>query len=161
MNKLEETAERLFGETLDLPREQRPAFLDRVCAGNPQLRQMIDDLLSKNDRLSAFLPEPAFPVPRAMPAADPPIVATESQLLDRYRILAHLGSGGMGVVYRARDEKLERDVAIKMLQTGLLTDQEGRERFRREARVLAKLNHSQREVAAQWRTSNSSPMTGK
>lgn len=38
MNKLEETAERLFGEALDLPREQRPAFLDRVCVGNPPLR---------------------------------------------------------------------------------------------------------------------------
>ena len=142
MNQLEEAAARLFGEALDLPREQRPAFLDRACSGNPQLRQMIDDLLSKNDRLSGFLSEPAFPVPRAMPAANPAIVATERQLLDRYRILAQLGSGGMGVVYRARDEKLERDVAIKMLQPGLLTDQEGRERFRREARVLAKLNHS-------------------
>ena len=103
---------------------------------------MIDDLLSKNDRLSGFLSEPAFPIPRAMPAANTAIVAAERQLLDRYRILAQLGSGGMGVVYRARDEKLERDVAIKMLQPGLLTDQEGRERFRREARVLAKLNHS-------------------
>ncbi len=142
MNELQEAAERLFGEALDLPREQRPAFLDRACAGNPQLRQMIDDLLSKNDRLSGFLSEPAFPVPRAMPAANTAIVAAERQLLDRYRILAQLGSGGMGVVYRARDQRLERDVAIKMLQPGLLTDQEGRERFRREARVLAKLNHS-------------------
>ena len=48
----------------------------------------------------------------------------------------------MGVVYRARDEKLERDVAIKMLQPGVLSDHEARERFRREARMLAKLNHS-------------------
>ena len=141
MNKLDETAERLFGEALDLPREQRPAFLDRVCAANPQLRQMIDDLLSENDRLSGFLLEPALPVPGVTPAADPTIIATETQLLDRYRMLAEIGSGGMGVVYRARDEKLERDVAIKMLQPGLLTGQEGRERFRREARVLAKLNH--------------------
>ena len=141
MNKLDETAERLFGEALDLPREQRLAFLDRVCADNPQLRQMIDDLLSENDRLSGFLSGPALPVPRATPAADPTIVATETQLLDRYRMLAQIGAGGMGVVYRARDEKLERDVAIKMLQPGLLTGQEGRERFRREARVLAKLNH--------------------
>jgi hypothetical protein len=60
MGKLEETAERLFGDALDLPREQRTAFLDRVCAGNPRLRQMIDDLPSTNDRLSGFLSEPPF-----------------------------------------------------------------------------------------------------
>ena len=74
MNKLDETAERLFGEALDLPREQRPAFLDRVCAANPQLRQMIDDLLSENDRLSGFLSEPALPVPRVTPAAGSNVV---------------------------------------------------------------------------------------
>ena len=52
-----------------------------------------------------------------------------------------LGSGGMGVVYRARDEKLEREVAIKMLAPGVLSGEEARRHFRREARALAKLNH--------------------
>ena len=61
--------------------------------------------------------------------------------LGGYTILSLLGSGGMGVVYRARDEKLGREVAIKMLPEGLLADPERRARFDREARVLASLNH--------------------
>ena len=58
-----------------------------------------------------------------------------------YRILEQLGAGGMGVVYRARDEQLERDVAIKVLPSGLLVDEAARKRFRREAVALSRLNH--------------------
>src|ERR1700736_376184 len=61
--------------------------------------------------------------------------------LGPYTILAPLGAGGMGVVYRAHDERLERDVAIKVLPPGLLTDETARRRFRKEALALAKLNH--------------------
>ena len=52
-----------------------------------------------------------------------------------------LGSGGMCIVYRAHDVKLDREIAIKILRTGLWSGDEGRARFRREARALAKLNH--------------------
>ncbi len=61
--------------------------------------------------------------------------------LGRYTILEKIGEGGMGVVYRAHDEQLERDAAIKILRAGLLLDEAGRKRFRKEALVLAKLNH--------------------
>ena len=66
-------------------------------------------------------------------------------MLDRtishYRIVAKIGSGGMGVVYRAHDEQLERDVALKVLAKGTLANETARHRFRREALALAKLNH--------------------
>ena len=58
-----------------------------------------------------------------------------------YRILEKLGSGGMGVVYRARDEQLQRDVAIKVLPAGTLSTDDARRKFRREAQMLAQLNH--------------------
>src|SRR4051812_14327195 len=58
-----------------------------------------------------------------------------------YRILSILGAGGMGEVYRARDLKLERDVAIKVLPDAFLSDPDRVSRFEREARVLASLNH--------------------
>src|SRR5262249_47474675 len=58
-----------------------------------------------------------------------------------YTIAAQIGAGGMGEVYRARDSRLERDVAIKVLPPQLTTDPERRARFAREARLLAALNH--------------------
>lgn len=63
------------------------------------------------------------------------------QLLGHYRILEEIGAGGMGVVYRARDERLHRDVAVKILPAGLLTDDSARQRFSREAFALSRLNH--------------------
>ena len=63
------------------------------------------------------------------------------QIIGHYRIIEHIGLGGMGVVYRAHDEQLERDVALKVLPDGTLTDEAARRRFRKEAMALAKLNH--------------------
>ncbi len=61
--------------------------------------------------------------------------------VSHYRIVEKIGAGGMGVVYRAHDEQLERDVAIKVLPAGILADDTARKRFRKEALALAKLNH--------------------
>jgi len=63
------------------------------------------------------------------------------QQLGSYEITALLGKGGMGEVYRARDTKLDRDVAIKILPVGFATDPERVARFEREAKTLASLNH--------------------
>ena len=141
MSQRETIAEQLFGEALDLPREERAAFLDGACTGNPALRRMVEDLLDENDRLSGFLSGPLYGSAQATATATA-VVAAGTRLVERYRIVEPLGAGGMGVVYRARDEKLEREVAIKMLPPGVLTGEEARSRFRREARALAKLNHA-------------------
>src|SRR5580704_818237 len=61
--------------------------------------------------------------------------------LSHYRLVEQIGAGGMGVVYRAHDEQLERDVALKVLSAGMLADETARKRFRKEALSLAKLNH--------------------
>ena len=64
------------------------------------------------------------------------------QSLGRYHIVEKIGEGGMSVVYRAHDERLDRDVALKILTEGSLADSSARERFRKEALVLSKLNHA-------------------
>ena len=61
--------------------------------------------------------------------------------LSHYRIVEKIGAGGMGIVHRARDERLGRDVALKVLPAGALDDEAARERFRREALTLSRLNH--------------------
>jgi serine/threonine protein kinase len=138
MRKLEETAERLFEETLDLRPEERGAFLDRACIGQPDLRGMVEALLKESDRLQGFLSESPLTPPekqtrkaRFEPGAR----------LGRYTLVELVGAGGMGEVYRARDEDLGRDVAIKVVQPGLGGNRELVARFQREARALAALNH--------------------
>ena len=74
------------------------------------------------------------------------------QTLGHYRILEKVAAGGMGVVYRARDEQLERDVAVKVLPSGTLTDEAARRHFRKEATSLAKLNHPHIETVYDFGT---------
>ncbi|MGA7059800.1 MAG: serine/threonine-protein kinase, partial [Candidatus Acidiferrales bacterium] len=61
--------------------------------------------------------------------------------LGHYRIVEKIGAGGMGEVYRAHDEQLDRDVALKVLPSGTIADEAARKQFRKEALALAKLNH--------------------
>ena len=70
-----------------------------------------------------------------------PLSLTPGTLLGPYEIIAALGAGGMGEVYRARDTRLNRDVAIKVLPRAVAHDSERRERFEREAQTIAALNH--------------------
>ena len=63
------------------------------------------------------------------------------QTLGHYRIIEQIGSGGMGVVYRAHDERLDREIAIKVLRPGTLAGESSRKHFRKEALALSKLNH--------------------
>jgi eukaryotic-like serine/threonine-protein kinase len=88
------------------------------------------------------LPPTRYPDPgrRDRVARDPMTLAAGTRL-GPYEILTPLGAGGMGEVYRARDSKLRRDVAIKLLPETVANDPESLARFEREARVLAALNH--------------------
>src|SRR3989441_6907782 len=72
--------------------------------------------------------------------------------LGHYRIVEKIGEGGMGVVYRARDEQLDRDVALKVLPPGTLAEETARKRFRKEAMALAKLNHPNIETVYEFGT---------
>ncbi len=108
--------------------------------GMTALRQEVESLLGYESDSARFLERPA-----ALVAGDMAGRPDESQMIGRqlgpYTIVAPLGAGGMGEVYRARDSKLGRDVAIKILPSHFTADPERRARFAREARLLATLNH--------------------
>ena len=89
-----------------------------------------------------------------MPAKGVTAFTMIGQALSRYVIREQIGAGAMGVVYRAHDEQLERDVALKVLPPGALADENARKRFRKEALALAKLNHPNVETVFDFGTEN-------
>ena len=125
--------ERLYHEALARGAHEREAFLADACAGDDALRREIESLLA-HDGGAAFLSTPAV-----ANGIGPGIRI--GQALGPYIISALIGEGGMGEVYRARDTKLERDVAIKVLPEAFAADGGRLARFQREARTLASLDH--------------------
>ncbi len=145
MADLEQSAEQLFGEALELRPERRSAFLDHACQGAPELRRLVEELLRDNQLAGSFLVKPILTPDGATLSATQSVAnrhPSAGTKLGRYSIVEPLGAGGMGVVYRARDEKLERIVAIKLLAPGMFTGDEARRRFHKEALALAKLSHA-------------------
>jgi predicted ATPase len=145
MANLKQSAEQIFGVVLDLPPEQRAAFLDRACGDVPELRRMVDDLLANNDRLGSFLGQPLCHLVNES-ALSGSISSPHSDLtagtnLGHYCIVEPLGSGGMGVVYLARDVILNRNVALKILPVELSKHKDLLHRFEREALAASSLNH--------------------
>jgi serine/threonine protein kinase/Tol biopolymer transport system component len=131
--------ERIFHAALEHPPEARSAFLTDSCAGDEALRREVESLLDETAH-TGFLEQPALHVAAGM-AQNPNAVQLTGQRIGVYQVQALLGKGGMGEVYRARDTRLDRDVAIKVLPRAFTADPDRLARFEREARVLASLNH--------------------
>jgi serine/threonine-protein kinase len=111
---------------------EREAFLVGACGADSSLRQEVDALLQGHDAAGTFGETPSA---AATPTLEP------GSWVGSFRIESLIGAGGMGEVYRARDSKLKRDVAIKVLPDAFARDPERLARFQREAEVLATLNH--------------------
>jgi tetratricopeptide (TPR) repeat protein len=137
-----ERLEALYGAALELPPEARAAFLDSSCGDDPVLRRELEELLAAAPGAERFFERFAEVVRAASvdPAAPPPDPLIGSTF-GRYRIEARLGAGGMGVVYRAQDARLQRAVALKVLAPHLASEPDARRRFLTEARAAASLDH--------------------
>jgi len=122
---------------LSRPPDERADYVAEAC-GEDALREQVDRMLSSvDDTLADEEPTRALDMGPAAAAADSLIGKT----LAHYEIIDRIGRGGMGEVYRAWDAKLGRDVAIKTLPPEFADDPERLDRFEREARMLASLNH--------------------
>ncbi len=129
----------VLGQALELPITRRDEFLDLTCGADAELRAEVDSLLLAAESSSGSFPAARAAVAHASDAALQS--ALEAALGEQYEIVRPLGRGGMGAVYLARERTLERFVAIKVLRPDLAELHDGRERFRREARVAAQLSH--------------------
>ncbi len=131
--------DKLLGESLELEASGRAAFLDQACAGDEELRRKIDALLAAHEQAESFIETPAF-AGIAQSLADEARSMVGRQL-GHYQILALVGAGGMGAVWKAKDTQLDREVAIKTLPEGFGRHADRLARFEREAKLLASLNH--------------------
>ncbi len=124
----------LLAQVLEREPQDRPAFLDQACGGDKELRRKLERLIA-----GAESPE-LTPLGMSEGSLGPPALEP-GQRLGAFEIVEAIGAGGMGEVYRARDTRLEREVAVKVLPPDLSAKEAFRERFQREARAISGLNH--------------------
>src|SRR5262245_32443191 len=137
--------DQLLGEALELPAAERASFLDETCDGDEDLRREVESLLAAHQKAEEkFLKVPAMEMAaRRLMAEDDraPAHSLVGRTLGHYSVISVLGVGGMGEVYLARDGKLDRKVALKLLPAEYTRDASRIKRFEREARAVSALNH--------------------
>jgi eukaryotic-like serine/threonine-protein kinase len=138
----------LLEKAMSLAPEQRAVLLDRASVSDSNLRREVETLLASSDAVhSTFLATPATSR----------VALTPGTRLGGYELKSLIGAGGMGEVYRARDARLGRDVAIKVLPASLSANADRLRRFEQEARAAAALNHPNILAVYQMGTHDGSP----
>src|SRR5262245_16252952 len=131
--------DKLLEQALEKEPDRRGSFLEEACANDEELLREVESLLASKNQGQQFLERPAMQVIASDLVDQLPSLV--GQQLGPYRILSLLGAGGMGEVYRARDTRLNRTVAIKALPRHLSERTDLRRRFVQEAKAASALNH--------------------
>ncbi len=126
----------IFQNVVELDAQERAAFLASLSADDQPLRPQVERMLAADDSADSFLE--SSPVHHLIEAAQQVKIG---QTIGAYQITDQLGVGGMGEVYAARDTRLERNVAIKLLPAMYTMDESRVQRFEREAKAASALNH--------------------
>lgn len=132
--------DRLFDEAMERPPHNRADFLANACKGDEPLRREVESLLDAHSQSASFLDTLALDVAARQLAGDRQESLVGKQF-GAYQVISVLGIGGMGEVYLARDERLQRRLALKLLPPHFTRESERVRRFEREARVASSLNH--------------------
>jgi serine/threonine protein kinase/Tol biopolymer transport system component len=132
--------ERIYQAALDCDPSSKAGFLDDACAGDEELRREVVSLLEANKPESQFMESPALELAARALAGDE-AQPGRGKRLGSYELIALLGAGGMGEIWRATDPDLDRQVAIKILPSQYSHDPERVRRFEQEARAAGMLNH--------------------
>jgi hypothetical protein len=130
----------LFHAALEQPPTARNGFLVAAADSDPDLAREVRSLLATHESSGGFLEEPAYAVAANLILDDKERSLTGRQI-GNYEVLEEIGRGGMGIVYAARDTRLDRLVALKALPDEYTSDVTRRERLRREGKAAAKLSH--------------------
>ena len=135
-----EKAKEIFGDAIKFAPDERIRFLDKICDGDKTVRREVESLLASYDEAESFMESPAVGK-----VAD--VIEVESKKLEtgrcfgHYEIIKQIGAGGMGEVYLAKDTKLDRQVAVKILNEKFSRDESNLNRFIQEAKAASALNH--------------------
>jgi serine/threonine protein kinase len=133
--------ERILEAASELEPVQREAFLRQACRSDEDLRREVEELLEARGRAESSSERPTEGPAERSPVREVSRDSLVGRILGTYEVVERIGVGGMGEVYRARDQKLRREVALKVLPAEFAADVERMKRFEREARMLAALNH--------------------
>src|SRR5437763_16589376 len=131
----------LFHSAVERAPDERAAFLNEACRGDESLCREVKSLLASHERTQNFIESPAFEVAPELLTNENRTSALVGELIGHYRIESLIDVGGMGEVYLARDERLGRKVALKLLPDRFTADETQLSRFKAEARSASALNH--------------------
>jgi len=133
--------EAILGAALDLPRDERDAYITRACSDDVRLRDEVLGLAAASEAPGLIdRPLDAMLTP-LLDADEVPTTEVAPTVIAHYELLERIPGGGMGVIYRARDTRLQRTVALKCLPAALIADPRAKSRFLLEARAAAALDH--------------------
>src|SRR5262245_41951529 len=130
----------LFHEALELQGEARAAHLARACGDDGQLREEAERLIAAHDQEGSFIDSPIFSETEGL-TNDDRNMSPVGRRIGPYQVVSQLGRGGMGEVYLAKDTRLERKVALKVLPAAFIQIPDRALRFEREAKAVSALNH--------------------